>query len=50
MNGMHVIDIAGRYEGACPATMRPGDVNLGSGLKVNMDRLPQIASAVTGGG
>ena len=50
MNGMHVIDISGRYEGACPATMRPGDVSLGSGLKVNMDRLPQIASAVTGGG
>jgi hypothetical protein len=49
MNGMHVIDIAGRYEGTCPATMRPGDVSLGSGLKVNMDRLPQIASAVGGG-
>jgi hypothetical protein len=49
MNGMHVIDITGRYQGACPATMRPGDVSLGSGMKVNMDRLPQIASAVTGG-
>jgi hypothetical protein len=49
MNGMHVIDIAGRYEGACPASMRPGDVSLGSGLKMNMDRLPQIASAVGGG-
>ena len=49
MNGVHEIDISGRYEGACPATMRPGDVSLGSGLKVNMDRLPQIASAVTGG-
>ena len=49
MNGMHVIDIAGHYEGPCPATMRPGDVSLGSGMKVNMDRLPQIASAVTGG-
>ncbi|HLZ84051.1 MAG TPA: DUF3617 family protein [Caulobacteraceae bacterium] len=50
MNGMHAIDITGRYEGACPAAMKPGDVSLGSGLKVNMDRLPQIASAVTGGG
>jgi hypothetical protein len=49
MNGMHVIDITGRYEGACPATMRPGDVSLGSGMKVNMDNLPQIASAVSGG-
>lgn len=49
MNGMHVIDITGHYEGACPSTMKPGDVSLGSGLKVNMDRLPQIASAVAGG-
>jgi hypothetical protein len=29
--------------------MRPGDVSLGSGLKVNMDRLPQIAAALSGG-
>jgi hypothetical protein len=49
MNGTHVIDITGRYEGVCPSTMRPGDVSLGSGMKINMDRLPQIASAVTGG-
>jgi hypothetical protein len=49
MNGMHVIDITGRYQGPCPSTMRPGDVSLGSGLKVNLDRLPQIASAVAGG-
>jgi len=48
MDGMHVIDIAGRYVGACPATMKPGDVSLGSGLKVNMDRLPQIVSDVAG--
>lgn len=49
MNGTHVIDISGRYEGACPSTMKPGDVSLGSGLKVNMDRLPQILSDVAGG-
>jgi hypothetical protein len=49
LNGMHVIDITGRYEGACPAAMKPGDVSLGSGLKVNMDRLPQILSDVSGG-
>jgi hypothetical protein len=48
MNGMHVIDIAGRYEGACPATMKPGDVSLGPGMKVNMDHLPQIVSDVAG--
>jgi hypothetical protein len=49
LNGMHVIDISGRYEGACPSTMKPGDVALGSGLKVNMDRLPQILSDLSGG-
>ena len=47
-NGMHVIDISGRYKGPCPAGMRPGDASLGSGLKVNIDRLPQIAQAMTG--
>jgi hypothetical protein len=49
MNGTHVIDITGRYQGQCPSNMRPGDVSLGSGMKVNMDNLPQIASAVGGG-
>jgi len=47
-NGMHVIDISGRYKGPCPAGMRPGDASLGSGLKVNIDRLPQIAAAMAG--
>ena len=49
MNGMHVVDISGRYKGPCPSGMRPGDVSLGSGLKVNMDRLPKIAEAMGGG-
>jgi hypothetical protein len=49
MNGAHRIEISGRYKGPCPSSMRPGDVSLGSGLKVNMDRLPQIAAALSGG-
>ena len=49
MNGMHEIDIAAHYRGPCPENMRPGDVNLGSGLKVNMDRLPEIAKSLGGG-
>jgi hypothetical protein len=49
LNGMHEVDMTGRYLGPCPPDMRPGDVNLGSGLKVNIDRLPQIARAVGGG-
>lgn len=49
MNGMHEIKIQARYLGPCPTDMRPGDVYLGSGMKVNVDRLPQIASALGGG-
>ena len=43
VNGTHVLEITGRYLGSCPHDMRPGDVSLGGGLKVNIDRLPQIA-------
>ena len=46
MNGVHAIEVTGRYLGACPDDMRPGDVSLGGGLKVNIDRLPQIAKAM----
>ncbi len=48
MNGMHTVEVNGRYLGACPDDMRPGDVSLGGGLKVNIDRLPQIAKAMGG--
>lgn len=46
MNGMHQIEISARYLGACPAGTKPGEVNLGSGLKVSIDQLPQIAQAL----
>ncbi len=49
MNGAHAIHVAGRYQGPCPATLHPGEVSLGAGLKFNMDRLPQIAQAIDGG-
>lgn len=49
MNGMHQVQISARYLGACPAGVKPGDVNLGSGLKVNIDQLPQIAAAMGAG-
>lgn len=47
-DGVHVLDITGHYLGACPADMKPGDVLLGPGMKVNIDRLPEIASAFGG--
>jgi hypothetical protein len=46
MNGVHAMEVNGRYLGPCPDDMRPGDVNLGGGLKVNIDRLPTIAAAM----
>jgi hypothetical protein len=48
MNGPHEIEVSGHYVGPCPVGMRPGDVNLGSGLRVNLDRLPRIAGALAG--
>ena len=46
MNGMHMVDLSGRYLGACPGGVKPGDVALGSGLKVNLDQLQRLAEAV----
>ena len=50
MNGLHSVTITGRYKGPCPPGMRPGEVNLGSGVKVSIDRLSQIAGALEAGG
>ena len=49
MNGLHSVTITGRYKGPCPSGMRPGEVNLGSGVKVSVDRLSQIAGALETG-
>jgi hypothetical protein len=48
MNGMHSIHIIGHYRGPCPAGMRPGDINLGSGMKINIDQLPAFLGASVG--
>lgn len=45
MNGSHRIHFSGRWQGQCPSGLRPGDVSLGSGLKVNIDQLPALAAA-----
>ncbi len=49
MNGIHVVDITARYDGPCPQGVKPGDVELGSGMKINISRLPQIAEALENG-
>ncbi len=48
MNGLHAIHITGRYQGPCPVGMRPGDINLGSGIKINIDKLPTFLGASGG--
>jgi hypothetical protein len=49
MNGAHQITVSGRYLGDCPVGMKPGDVSLGSGMTVNMNKLPEIAKDLGGG-
>jgi len=49
MNGRHVTDITGHYDGACPANMAPGDIALGYGVKINVNRLPMIARTLDPG-
>ena len=50
MNGHHVTDVTARYAGACPAGMAPGDMTLGPGIKVNINRLPALAAGAMGAG
>ena len=48
MNGAHVTDISASYVGPCPSDMAPGEIIIGPGLKVNLDRLPLAAAAALG--
>ncbi len=48
MNGTHAIHITGRYRGPCPAGMRPGEINVGAGMKINIDRLPTFLGGSVG--
>lgn len=34
----------GRYEGACPADMKPGDIDMPGGLRLNMERMADGAA------
>ena len=50
MNGHHVMDIQADYLGPCPSDMKPGDVMIANGLKVNMNHLQAAARSLAGGG
>ena len=49
MNGHHTTDIQSQYLGPCPIGMKPGDVVLANGFKINMDKLRQAKAALAGG-
>jgi hypothetical protein len=38
-NGHHVMDVTAEWKGPCPSDMKPGDVVMGNGYKVNMGDL-----------
>jgi hypothetical protein len=44
-NGPHVTDISASYVGPCPSDMTPGEIIIGPGIKVNLDRLPLAGAA-----
>jgi pimeloyl-ACP methyl ester carboxylesterase len=49
MNGLHATDIRASYIGPCPSDMAPGEIIIGPGLKVNLDRLPIAGAAAAFG-
>jgi hypothetical protein len=48
-NGAHATDISASYVGPCPSDMTPGEIIIGPGLKVNLDRLPIAGAAAAFG-
>jgi hypothetical protein len=48
LDGRHDLRVEGRYRGACPPGLAPGDATLGHGLTVNSHRLPQLANIFAG--
>lgn len=39
-NGTHEMEMTGTWEGACPATMKPGDMTMAGGVTINIANLP----------
>lgn len=48
LDGRHALRVVGRYRGACPPGLAPGEASLGQGMTVNPRRLPQVASLFAG--
>lgn len=49
LNGRHVVEVHGRWLGACPAGMAPGEASLAGGFRVNLSRAAAAIAAMTGG-
>ncbi|HEY1926045.1 MAG TPA: DUF3617 family protein [Caulobacteraceae bacterium] len=47
-DGKHDLRVEGRYRGACPPGMAPGEASLGRGINLNPRRLPQLANLFAG--
>ena len=48
LDGRHALRVVGRYRGACPPGLAPGDASLGHGITVNSHRLPHVANLFAG--
>jgi|GEM_PF-6018627 len=49
LNGSHATDVTASYVGPCPSDMSPGEIIIGPGLKVNLNRLPIAGAAAAFG-
>jgi hypothetical protein len=49
-NGHHVMDIAGKWMGPCPAGMAPGDMQMSNGMTFHGGKLSGAAAAAMSGG
>lgn len=41
-NGTHDMQMTGKWEGACPANMKPGDMTLPGGVTMNLNTMPAM--------
>ena len=49
LNGAHATDVSASYIGPCPSDMAPGEIIIGPGLRVNLNRLPIAGAAAAFG-
>ena len=48
LNGHHVVDMAGKWVGPCPAGMAGGDVELGNGMSIKGGKIAAAAAMLRG--